>query len=147
MELCLSLARSAASRGEVAVGALVTCENKIIATGSNHREALDSPQGHAELVALHKVTSALGNWRLRDCTIYSTLEPCLMCTSTLLQAQIGRVVFGSFDLRAGGFGGLLHLDETSTGFRPWVTSGVLAPECRAEIQKFFSGVRASVASR
>ena len=101
MAEALQLARAAAASGDVPVGAVVVHEGRIIARRGNERERVGDPTAHAELLALRDAAAALGRWRLDDCTLVVTLEPCLMCAGALLNARVGRLVYGAADLKAG----------------------------------------------
>lgn len=113
MQLALSLARSAALRGEVPVGAVIVCENRLISTGFNLRETLRTATAHAEHLAIDRAARQLDRWRLSDCDLYVTLEPCLMCAGLIYQARLRRVVFGAYDPKGGALGSLyqLHQDQ------------------------------------
>lgn len=138
MEKALQLAIKAGSRGEVPVGALVVQNGKLIATGRNQREELKTPLGHAEMLALHRAAKKLGTWRLSDCTLYVTLEPCLMCAGTLWQSRIGHVVFGANDPKGGALGSLYQVhSDNRLNHRYEVTTGVMAEECAQVLKDFF----------
>ena len=138
MQKALQLARKAAVRGEVPVGALVVSpDGQILATGENLRETLSTVLGHAELLALHRASKKLGSWRLSDCTLYVTLEPCVMCGGALYWSQMKRIVIGASDEKRGfsRFGtGILH-PKTK------VTAGVLEIESKDLLLKFFKTLR------
>jgi tRNA(adenine34) deaminase len=138
MEKALQLAIKAGSRGEVPVGAVIIQNGKLLATGRNRREELKTPLGHAEMLALHRAAKKLGTWRLTDCTLYVTLEPCLMCAGGLWQSRIGHVVFGAHDPKGGALGSLynVHSDER-LNHRYEITTGVLAEECAQVLKNFF----------
>lgn len=143
MQKALKLAKKAALRGEVPVGALVVSpEGEILSTGENLREALTTPIGHAELLALHRASKKLGSWRLSDCTLYVTLEPCVMCAGALQQSRIGRVVYGATDPKGGAVESLYKiLSDTRLNHQVQVTSGVLAKECGDLLTEFFASRR------
>src|SRR4026207_1293689 len=101
MKLALSAAHEAARKGEVPVGAVIVADGKVVGTGSNCREEQKNPLGHAEIMAIQEAANRLRTWRLEDCDIYVTLEPCLMCTGAILQARFRRLVFGCLDSKAG----------------------------------------------
>lgn len=139
MEIALRLARKANSQGEVPVGAiLVSAGGELLAKAGNLREALATPLGHAELVALHRGSKKLKSWRLEDCTLYVTLEPCIMCAGAILQARVGRVVFGAQDAKAGAVNSLYNiLGDSRLNHQVKVTSGVLEKECSELLTSFF----------
>lgn len=138
MKKALQLAIKAGSQGEVPVGALIIRESQLIASARNRREELQSPLGHAEMLALHGASKKLGAWRLSDCTMYVTLEPCVMCAGGLWQSRIGRVVFGAHDPKGGALGSLYHMhSDERLNHRYEITSGVLAEECAKLLKDFF----------
>lgn len=138
MRKALELAARAGAEGEVPVGAVVVCDNQVIAEAYNEREMRPSSLAHAELLALERATDKLGRWRLTGCTLYVTLEPCVMCAGALVQARVDRVVFGATDPKAGAVGSLYNiLSDARLNHRPEVTGGVLAAECGAILSEFF----------
>ena len=141
MRQALKLARTAADRGEVPVGALVVQNDIIIGHGYNRREADQSPLAHAEILAIDAASRALGSWRLSDCTLYVTLEPCPMCTGAIINARIDRVVWGADDAKAGCFGSVASLCDMPFNHRPKTTRGCLADECGAILSDFFAKLR------
>jgi tRNA(adenine34) deaminase len=148
MQKALKLARKAALRGEVPVGALVVSpEGQILATGENLRETLSTTLGHAELLALHRASKKIGNWRLTDCTVYVTLEPCVMCAGAIQQSRIGRVVYGAVDPKAGAVESLYKiLSDPRLNHQVEVTAGVLGEECAQVLTDFFSTRREEIRS-
>lgn len=138
MRIALGLADAAAQVGEVPVGALIVRGDTIISSGINLRETNQQPAAHAEMIAIEKAARQLGRWRLLDCTLYVTLEPCPMCAGTLHQARIKNVIFGASDPKAGALGSLynLHEDQRLNHQFP-VIPGVLAIESSAVLRKFF----------
>jgi tRNA(adenine34) deaminase len=138
MKKALQLAEKASLAGEVPVGALLVQEDQLISQARNRREELKSPLGHAEMLTLHGAARKLGTWRLSDCTLYVTLEPCVMCAGALWQARIGRVVFGAADPKGGALGSLyqVHSDHR-LNHRYEVTAGVMAHECAQLLRDFF----------
>lgn len=139
MRLALEQARRAAAAGEVPIGAVVVCQGEAIAEACNHREADADPSAHAEFSAVLQASRELERWRLPDCTVYVTLEPCIMCAGLMHQARIGRCVFGAADAKAGALGSLYRVhadDRLNHTFE--VTPGVLERECAALLQEFFS---------
>ena len=141
MARALSCARKAASLGEVPVGAVVVLEGRVIASGYNRRETGKNALLHAELIALHRACRRLGGWRLQDCDLYVTLEPCPMCTGAIINARIRRVYFGAFDPKAGCMGSICDLPSLPFNHRPEVTGGVLQGECSRILTDFFRLLR------
>ncbi|MFZ1746569.1 MAG: tRNA adenosine(34) deaminase TadA [Nitrospirales bacterium] len=142
MCMALDLARQAFRAEEVPVGAVLVQNKKILATGFNQRESTQDPTAHAELMAIRSASMALGSWRLTDTTLYVTLEPCAMCAGAIIQARIARVVFGTWDPKAGACGSICNLTaETRFNHRVKVDSDILADDCRAILQKFFQQLR------
>src|SRR5271154_5698853 len=127
---------------EVPVGAVVVREGKIVARAFNQVELLKDATAHAEMLALTQAEEAAGDWRLTDCTLYVTKEPCPMCAGAAVHTRVARVVFGAGDPKGGAAGGALNLLQfPSLNHRCEITSGVREPECRAVLQKFFSEQR------
>lgn len=144
MRLALREAEKARARGEVPVGAVLVKDEQVIATGGNSPIGLNDPSAHAEMLALRQAGQVLGNYRLDDTVMYVTLEPCLMCAAALVHARVRRVVFGAFDPKAGGAGGLIDLFALKgLNHRADVFGGVLEQECAALLAAFFASVRAS----
>ena len=139
MRRALSVARAAAEHGDVPIGAVVLDPAGVpIAEGGNERELTGDPTAHAEIVALRRAAQALGSWRLDECTLVVTLEPCTMCAGAIAQARVGRLVFGAFDEKAGAVASLFDvLRDRRLPHRVQVTSAILAPECAAELAAFF----------
>lgn len=142
MRHALRLAGAAEARGEVPVGALIVHENQVIAEGYNERETRPSALAHAEIIAVERATVTLGRWRLSGCTLYVTLEPCVMCAGALVQARVDRVVFGASDPKGGGVESLYKiLADDRLNHRPEVLGGVLAAEGGAILSDFFKKKR------
>ena len=142
MREALAEARAAAAVGEVPIGAVVVCAGKIVARAHNRRELDQDPSAHAEFAALCSAARALGRWRLSDCTVYVTLEPCCMCAGLMVNARVGRCVYGAADAKAGALGSLYDLNADSRlNHRFNVTAGVLAEECRKVLSSYFAGLR------
>lgn len=138
MRRALQLARKAAARDEVPVAALVVGPEGLISYAINTRERQQTPLGHAELFALHKAASKGGSWRLSDCTLYVTLEPCVMCAGAIQQSRIARVVYGATDPKAGAVESLFHiLNDHRLNHQVQVQAGVLQQECSQLLQDFF----------
>ena len=142
MREALAEARAAAAGGEVPIGAVVVRDGEIVARAHNRRELDQDPSAHAEFAALCAAAQALGRWRLSDCTVYVTLEPCCMCAGLMVNARVGRCVYGASDAKAGALGSLYDLNADSRlNHRFNVTAGVLADECREVLSGYFSGLR------
>ena len=142
MREALAEARAAAAVGEVPIGAVVVCAGEIVARAHNRRELDRDPSAHAEFAALCAAAQALGRWRLSDCTVYVTLEPCCMCAGLMVNARVGRCVYGAADAKAGALGSLYDLNADSRlNHRFNVTAGVLADECREVLSSYFAGLR------
>lgn len=147
MREALSEARRAASLGEVPVGAVVARAGRVIARACNRRELDGDPSAHAEFSALVAAAHELGRWRLSDCTVYVTLEPCPMCAGLMVNARVGRCVFGAADAKAGALGSVLRLQDDSRLNHAFpVTAGVLADECSAVLRAFFAERRGGLAA-
>ena len=144
MAKAIELARAAASAsGDVPVGAIVLNKvGEVIATGANQRELSNNPVAHAEIIAIQKAASATGNWRLDECTLVVTLEPCAMCAGAIAQARIPRIVFGAWDEKAGAVGSQWDLlRDPRQLHKPEVIAGVMAEECAALLADFFQEKR------
>lgn len=142
MREALAEARAAAAVGEVPIGAVVVRAGEIVARAHNRREVDQDPSAHAEFSALCTAAQALGRWRLSDCTVYVTLEPCCMCAGLMVNARVGRCVYGAADAKAGALGSLYDLNADSRlNHRFNVNAGVLAGECREVLSSYFSGLR------
>lgn len=138
MREALKLAREAQMAGEVPVGAVVVCKEKIIARARNERETSGDPTAHAEVLALRRAAEALGTRRLEGCTLYVTLEPCPMCAGAIVMAGIDAVFFGAYDPRCGCAGSLYDLPEDASFGRVIPCSGgLLEAECRLVLNAFF----------
>ena len=142
MREALAEAHAAAAVGEVPIGAVVVRAGEIVARAHNRRELDQDPSAHAEFAALCAAAQSLGRWRLSDCTVYVTLEPCCMCAGLMVNARVGRCVYGAADAKAGALGSLYDLNADSRlNHRFNVTAGVLADECRAVLSGYFAGLR------
>lgn len=142
MQMAIAEARKAAAAGEIPVGAVVVCGDTVLAAARNDREETHSPLGHAEVRAIEMACHARGDWRLEDCTLYVTLEPCPMCSGVILNARVGQVVYGTADPQYGCLGSRLNLAHLDLGASPRLTAGVLAEECSALLSDFFRRQRA-----
>ena len=142
MQLALAEARNALVHDDVPVGATVVRDGVVIARAHNQRELLQDPTAHAEILALTQAASAIGNWRLTACTLYVTLEPCVMCAGALVLARISRIVYGAIDPKAGACASLYSIPEDSRlNHRPDITAGVLSAECGDVLREFFQAKR------
>ncbi len=147
MDQALELAREAATDGEVPVGCVVVCRGRIVGRGRNRREAEKSALAHAEIQAIDQACRALGGWRLWECTLYVTLEPCSMCAGAILNARIPRVVYGASDSKFGAVGSVCRLFDMSFNHHPVVEAGVREAEAAALMTEFFRDLRLSLRSR
>ena len=139
MQLALAQAAQAAQAGEVPVGAVVVCNGEVIATGRNAPIDQHDPTAHAEIIALRAAAKALGNYRLPDCELYVTLEPCAMCSGAMLHARLKRVVFGALDAKTGAAGSVVNLfEQPQLNHQTSLLGGVLADESAAMLKSFFS---------
>ncbi len=143
MRLALDEARAALATGDVPIGAVVLdSDGNVVGRGRNVREAHADPTGHAEVVALREAAGTLGRWRLDDCTLVVTLEPCTMCAGAIGLSRLRTLVFGAFDEKAGAVGSLWDVvRDRRLNHRPEVLSGVLEDECAALLLDFFDGQR------
>jgi tRNA(adenine34) deaminase len=142
MRAALGQAELAAAAGEVPVGAVVVVGGELIATGHNCSVSESDPSGHAEIVALRNAATATGNYRLPSATLYVTLEPCVMCVGAIVQARVGRVVFGAYDPKAGALGSATDLSESrALNHRFEINGGLLADESKSLLTDFFKSRR------
>lgn len=143
MAEALKEAHKASKKGEVPVGAVIAHSGAVLSRGHNRRETACDPTEHAEMMAIRRASRALKSWRLTHCTLYVTLEPCLMCMGALLQSRIGRLVFAAFDPKAGACGSLYDLSgDSRLNHRVAVTSGVMGEEASMALKSFFTELRA-----
>ncbi|APG28438.1 tRNA-specific adenosine deaminase [Syntrophotalea acetylenivorans] len=143
MQVSLQEAAAAAALGEVPVGAIVVHDGVIIGRGYNLRESSNDPTSHAEMIAIRQAAETLGSWRLLDCTLYVTLEPCVMCMGAIILARIPRLVFGCRDPRVGAVGSIYDLSKDDRfNHRVAVTEGVLGDICSEMLSDFFRQLRA-----
>ena len=142
MRLALEEAVAAETHGDVPIGAVVVRDGEVIARRHNERELSGDPTAHAEVLALRDAAAVVGHWRLLDCTLYVTLEPCVRCAGALANARIGRVVYGAADPKAGAVASLYEVcADERLNHRPPVSHGVLADECGALLKAFFAARR------
>lgn len=138
MRLALREAERALEHDDVPVGAVVVHDGEVAGAAHNERELRQDPTAHAELLAIREASRALGRWRLLDCVLYVTLEPCAMCAGAIVLARVPRVFYGASDPKAGAAGSVLDvLDEPSLNHRPQVEAGLLAEESAALLRDFF----------
>lgn len=143
MRLALAQARLAAEHDEVPVGAVIVHGGRVIAAAHNQREQLQDPTAHAEMIAITQAAAALGSWRLQDCLLYVTLEPCPMCAGAIVQARLPWVIYGATDPKAGAVDTLYQLlNDTRLNHRVQTQRGVLADEASALLSDFFRRQRA-----
>lgn len=141
---CLELAGEAAEAGDIPVGALVIRKGVVIGEGFNRREVDGDPTAHAEVVALRAAAAKIRRWRLDECTLYVTLEPCIQCCGAILLSRIERLVYGCDDPKAGGVRSLYNLlEDKRLNHRVEVVPGVMAEECGVILSRFFEGLRQS----
>ncbi len=144
MKEAIRQAKKAAAIGEVPIGCVIVYEDKIIARGYNKRNLQKTTLGHAEILAIQKASKKLGDWRLEECTMYITLEPCPMCAGAIVQARIPRVVIGAMNPKAGCAGSILNiLQEQRFNHQTEMTKGILEEECQNIMKEFFRQLRAS----
>ena len=141
MRQALALAQEAAAVGEVPVGCVIVHDGKIIGRGRNRREEKQAVFSHAEMEAMAQANAALGSWRLEDCSLYVTLEPCPMCAGAIINARIPRVYYGARDREMGACGGVLNLFMENFPHHPALVGGILADECREVLSEFFKRLR------
>ncbi len=141
MERALALGREAAAEGEVPVGCVVALGDRIVGEGRNRRETAKNALCHAELEAIDAACKTLGGWRLWECTLYVTLEPCPMCAGAIINARIPRVVYGAADPKNGCCGSVVNLFSLPFNHRPEMVGGVLEPECAELLSDFFRRLR------
>jgi len=144
MEEALALAREAAAAGEVPVGGVIVRKGEIVGRGRNRREEKQATASHAEMEAIAQANQRLGSWRLDDCELYVTLEPCPMCAGAILNARIPRVYYGARDEVFGACGGVLNLYMEDFPNRPALVGGILAEECRSVLGEFFLKLRRKI---
>ena len=141
MRQALALAREAAAAGEVPVGCVIVRKGRIVGRGRNRREEKQATASHAEMEAIAQANEALGSWRLEDCELYVTLEPCPMCAGAILNARIRRVWYGARDEAFGACGGVTNLFMENFPHPPALVGGILEQECQQVLANFFAGLR------
>ena len=141
MKEALKEAKKSLLTGDVPVGCVIVYDDKIIARGHNKREDKQQSLAHAEIVAINKACKKLGSWRLEDCTMYITLEPCVMCSGAIIQSRIPRVIYGAYDYRFGAHKSLINLFDVKVNHNVEISGGVLENECSIIIKDFFKELR------
>ena len=143
MQIALELARQAYEINEVPVGAIVLKKStgKIIGKGYNRREIDKNPLAHAEIAAIKQAAETLGGWRLLDCDIYVTLEPCPMCCGAIINSRIERVIFGAFDSKSGSVESIINMFDLPFNHKPKIVSGIMQKECSEILSDFFTELR------
>ncbi len=147
MLAALELAKEAAAEGEVPVGCVIVQGDEIVGRGRNRRETGKNALCHAELEAIHGACTHLGGWRLWECTLYVTLEPCPMCAGAIINARIPRVVYGAGDAKAGSCGSVCNLFQMAYNHHPQVEAGLLEEECAFLLKDFFRQLRLTLPDR
>ena len=137
----LKLARQAAENGEVPVGAVIVKDGKIIAKGKNEREAKQNALSHAEIEAINNACKKIGSWRLDECEMYVTLEPCPMCAGAIINARIKTLVFGAYDPKAGSIDSVINLCDYPYNHKPEIYGGICEDECLEVLKDFFRKIR------
>lgn len=141
MKKALLQAKRAYGEGEVPVGAVIVKDGKVIARGRNRRESAKDGTAHAELIAIQKACKRLGGWRLIGCTLYVTLEPCVMCAGAIVNSRVERVVIGTPDPKAGAMGSITDVTALPVNHKPEIVYGVMQDECSAILKNFFRELR------
>lgn len=147
MEEALRLAQQAAQEGEVPVGCVIVKGTQIVGRGRNRREKEKNALCHGEIEAIHDACRTLGGWRLWECTLYVTLEPCPMCAGAIINARIPRVVYGATDQKSGACGSVCNLFSMAFNHHPVVEAGVLEAQCSDLLQQFFKNLRIELQTR
>ena len=141
MKQALELAKEAGDDGEIPVGAVVVMNGEVISIGRNRRESENNALGHAEIEAINGACKKLGSWRLKDCELYVTLEPCPMCAGAIINSRIKKVVFGAFDSKAGACDSVVNLFGFPFNHKPEVWAGICEKECSEVLSRFFENLR------
>ena len=141
MKLAITEAQKAAEKGEVPVGAVIVKNGEVISTGHNLREEKQNALSHAEIEAINLACQKLGSWRLDDCELYVTLEPCPMCTGAIINARIKTVIFGAYDSKMGCMDSVINLCDYPFNHHPEIYGGIMEDECLAVLQNFFKKLR------
>lgn len=141
MELAVTMAKKAYNKGEVPVGCVIVHNGKVIAKSYNKRERLQNSLYHAEILAINKACKKLKSWRLDECDIYVTLEPCQMCSGAIIQSKIKNIYYGASDFKTGACGGRLNLFDMKFNYSPNIVGGILEDDSKKLIQNFFKKLR------
>jgi len=147
MDEAIILAKEAAAEGEVPVGCVIVREGVVVGRGRNRREKGKSALAHAEIEAINEACKTLGGWRLWECTLYVTLEPCPMCAGAIVNARIPRVVYGASDEKCGAVGSVCNLFSMEFNHHPTVEKGIREEECAGLLKEFFQNLRIELRSR
>ena len=147
MDAAIALAKEAAAEGEVPVGCVIVRNGEIVGRGRNRRERGKTALGHGEIEAIGEACRNLGGWRLWECTLYVTLEPCPMCAGAIINARIPRVVFGASDAKCGACGSVCNLFSMEFNHHPMVEKGIREGECSALLTEFFQNLRLELRTR
>ena len=147
MQMALELAKEAAVEGEVPVGCVIVCDGQVVGRGRNRRETAKTALGHAEIEAIADACKNLGGWRLWECDLYVTLEPCPMCAGAIINARIPRVIYGAKDEKCGACGSVCDLFSMDFNHHPQVVTGVLEEESKALLTAFFRELRETLKTR
>ena len=147
MDQALELAKEAAAEGEVPVGCVIVRNGEIVGRGRNRRETAKTALGHAEIEAIAEANKNLGGWRLWECTLYVTLEPCPMCAGAIVNARIPRVVYGASDSKCGACGSVCDIFSMDFNHHPKVETGIREEEAAALMTEFFQNLRVTLRSR
>ncbi len=143
MARALHYARLAAARGETPVGAVIVKNGEIVSWGYNTRETKKNALNHAEIIAIDRACRRLGGWRLWECEMYVTLEPCPMCAGAIINSRLRKVTFGAFDGKAGSFGSIMDMNTFPFNHHPEVKGGVMERECAELLKDFFKALRST----
>ena len=141
MQRAIELAQEASKKGEIPVGAVIVRNGEIIGEGKNEREAKQNALSHAEIEAINNACKTKGDWRLDDCEMYVTLEPCPMCAGAIINARIKTLVFGAYDSKAGSIDSVINLCDYPYGHKPEIYGGILEDECKKLLKTFFEDLR------
>lgn len=141
MKIAIEQANLAYQSGEVPVGAVIVKNGEIIAIGRNMREEKQNALSHAEIEAINNACKKLGTWRLDDCEMYVTLEPCPMCTGAIINSRIKTLIFGAYDLKSGSVDSIINLCDYPYNHKPEIYGGIMEDECLEILQKFFKNLR------
>lgn len=141
MQQALECAKIAYSKNEVPIGAVIVKDNKIVAKGYNKSITLKDTTAHAEIIAIRKACKKLGNYRLNDCSIYVTIEPCIMCIGALVHSRIKNLYFGAYDKKFGACGSIIDISKTKANHKINIYSGLLEKDCAIIMKEFFKSKR------